>query len=196
MIDVGLSFQTQLFLKSIILGGVVTIAYDALRILRLCLPHSRWLVAMEDILFCGALGVVIFWFALGESFGDLRGFLLLGLFLGYLLCALTISRFLMTCAQRIVDAIYAVGRFFCRLLLAPIYGFILGFSRKMIKFANFSAVFAKKTLKRLKYSLKQRAVVLYNQGRARIRRNNNKGDAEIHGDPQKRKTKKAAARRQ
>ena len=47
------SEELRLFGISCLLGAVVGVAYDVLRVLRLMLPHNSFLVAAEDVGFLG-----------------------------------------------------------------------------------------------------------------------------------------------
>ena len=67
------------------LGVLMMIAYDILRIFRRILPHNTAAVAVEDILYWLACGVCIFRMLYVENSGAIRGFAIAAVVLGMLL---------------------------------------------------------------------------------------------------------------
>ncbi|MCI8376809.1 MAG: spore cortex biosynthesis protein YabQ [Lachnospiraceae bacterium] len=81
----GILFELQFFSKAFMLGVLMMIAYDALRIFRRIIPHGAGAVAVEDILYWLACGVCIFRMLYVENSGAIRGFAIAAVVLGMLL---------------------------------------------------------------------------------------------------------------
>ena len=83
--------QGQSFLASLLLGAALALLYDLLRAIRLRRRSSGALTAALDALYCAALALLPFLFALRIGGGELRLFMLLAGILGavvyFTLCA-------------------------------------------------------------------------------------------------------------
>lgn len=89
-----LAEPTFLFLKSILLGAMLSLYYDIFYALRILFP-GKWQVHIPlDILYFILSGAVIFHYVLYENMGQIRSFILLGLLLGWVLWHFTLSRLL------------------------------------------------------------------------------------------------------
>lgn len=84
--------EALLFLCSCLLGAGFGIVYDGFRVLRLFLPSGEKIVFIEDGLFFLIITAVNFLFFLSRTYGELRLFLLIGEFLGFLIYYLTAGR--------------------------------------------------------------------------------------------------------
>lgn len=110
-----LAEPTFLFLKSILLGAVLSLYYDIFYALRIIFP-GKWQVHIPlDILYFLLSGAVIFHYVLYENMGQIRSFILLGLLLGWVLWHLTLSRLLVG----IFTAILHFIKRLIRKLIAP-----------------------------------------------------------------------------
>ena len=56
----GILFELQFFSRAFILGVLMMIAYDGVRIFRRIIPHGVAAVALEDLLYWLVCGVCIF----------------------------------------------------------------------------------------------------------------------------------------
>lgn len=77
--------EGRFFLLSLLTGIVLLFLYDFFRILRLLVPHKKWLVFWEDYLFWLLAGVGVFVMIYQVNNGTIRGFSLLAILLGMLL---------------------------------------------------------------------------------------------------------------
>lgn len=85
MLLTGLSQQLLFCLRFAALGTALGVFYDLLRAVRMRFRLRRWGTALLDLLFC-LTGLVCFLLLMHRGTdGRLRGFLLLGLLLGFLL---------------------------------------------------------------------------------------------------------------
>lgn len=78
----SLETQVQFFWWMVVLGGALGLAYDGLRILRSVVPHNGFLVQLEDGIFWLCAGFYSFWVILQNHSGEMRFFVMLGLFGG------------------------------------------------------------------------------------------------------------------
>ena len=81
----GILFELQFFSKAFLLGAVMMILYDGVRIFSRILPHGAAAVAAEDILYWLFCGVCIFRMLYVENSGAIRGFAIAAVVLGMLL---------------------------------------------------------------------------------------------------------------
>ncbi|MCI8558017.1 MAG: hypothetical protein HFI19_09680 [Lachnospiraceae bacterium] len=81
----GILFELQFFFKAFLLGVLMMISYDVIRIFRRLIPHGTAAVAVEDILYWLICGVSIFRMLYLENSGAIRGFAIAAVVLGMLL---------------------------------------------------------------------------------------------------------------
>ena len=86
-------YEIVLFFQFACIGAVLLLFYDLLLALKKVLPHGKAAAAAEDLLFWIIAALFVFGAAYRTNQGSLRSFLLLGLFLGALLCHCTVSPF-------------------------------------------------------------------------------------------------------
>lgn len=78
-------FEAGLAVHSFLLGVILMISYDLLRLLRLFIPHHVLAVGVEDLLYWLYCAVLTFLLLFYENSGELRGYVIAGVFLGMLL---------------------------------------------------------------------------------------------------------------
>ena len=91
----GLETELFLFGRSVLLGAVMFVVYDLLRVLRRIFPRGIFWVSIEDLLYWVAAALYFFLQLCRENNGIIRGYILLGIILGALCYDRMISRFLM-----------------------------------------------------------------------------------------------------
>ena len=89
----SMSGQGAAFLATAVAGAVLGILYDCFRILRRVLYHKTVATTIEDAVFWIISTLLMFAFLLERNFGDIRGFIFMGLALGAVLYFTMISRF-------------------------------------------------------------------------------------------------------
>lgn len=102
--------EVELFVVCLILGGVLALIYDGLRIFRMLLPHCEPVVDVEDFIFWLFTAWMVFRTMFYYNRGALRGYAFLGMFLGVIVYSLTVSRLLLFLAGRLVPCFQKVGR--------------------------------------------------------------------------------------
>ena len=76
--------EVTFFLHSILMGLIITFAYDWIRIFRRLFKHGRILTSVEDLLYWFACGIGVFYMLYRENSGVLRWFAVMGATLGML----------------------------------------------------------------------------------------------------------------
>ena len=74
--------EVTFFLHSILMGLIITFAYDWIRIFRRLFKHGRVLISVEDLLYWFACGIGVFYMLYRENSGVLRWFAVMGAALG------------------------------------------------------------------------------------------------------------------
>lgn len=85
--------QSTAFLWSMLLGGILSVVYDIFRLDRMIFKRSVLAVALEDVLFFIISAISIFCLQLVTTNGQMRGFIFIGIIIGFLILRLTLSRF-------------------------------------------------------------------------------------------------------
>lgn len=96
MIEISpeISGEALRFLLFMLAGILLILAFDLFRILRRLIPHRTGVVAVEDMLYCIGSAIFIFIMLCRENDGAIRGFCMLGMSVGMLLCNYAISPWL------------------------------------------------------------------------------------------------------
>lgn len=160
--EISISHQCQSFLFALGVGAGLSLLYDLFRFLRLILPEQSWRIAVEDVLYCLLCGFFTVRFALWVDQGRLRAYLLLGELLGWVLCHFTVGQLLYAAARRIIDLLSRILRWLFRHILLPIYKLLRWILSLFLKIAAIPGKIFKKLYLRCKFSLKRRAILLYN----------------------------------
>lgn len=93
--------QLEVFLISCGVGLVLGLIYDIFRIVRITIPHTNLLVAIEDLIMFICYGIFLMCFAFSLMRGQIRFFFVLGNFLGFVLWFFTLGNVLVRVAYRI-----------------------------------------------------------------------------------------------
>ena len=120
--------EMQLFLVCLLLGALLALAYDGVRIFRLLFHHKNWLVDVEDLCFWIFTAWIVFRTLFFYNQGALRGYAFFGMFLGVILYEATISRLLLYGVRRMIP----YWNRFKKILLIPIEAIKRNF-RKALK---------------------------------------------------------------
>lgn len=86
--------EVLFFFRAVVLGLVLMIAYDVLRIFRNVIPHGNGFIGLEDILYWLAVGIACFYFIFMENNGSIRWYALVGIGLGMLIWNFSLSPFI------------------------------------------------------------------------------------------------------
>lgn len=151
--------ETLIFLYACLLGVALAACYDALRLLRVLIPHHRFVVSVEDFLYFVCAAVVTFGFFLSYTDGGLRVFILAGELLGAVCYFFSVSLLLL----RILRPVMQLLRRFFRLIFRPFSWVSHTIRAFFTSTARQCAESAKKNARNLRLHLKNRKRVVYNR---------------------------------
>ncbi len=160
--EISITHQCQTFLLSVVIGAGLSLCYDCFRFLRLLLPEKKILIAAEDMLYCLLCGAVTMRYALWASQGKLRAYLILGELLGWIICHFSVGQLLFAVFQRLIPILCVILRLVYRCTLYPIYKILKKICSIFTAIQNKMAKICKKVCIHCNFSLKQRAILLYN----------------------------------
>lgn len=98
-----IQLEAWLALHSFLLGLVLMISYDLLRLFRLCIPHGKWWTGLEDFSYCIYCAVMTFRLLFYENSGAVRGYVIVCAFLAMIFYDRIVS-------QRAFGVLKNVGR--------------------------------------------------------------------------------------
>lgn len=134
MWEIDNNFQLFSFGLSIALGVIFCILYDVLRAVRKISKMTDLAVFFQDIGYFMVIAFVVFLFLMAFANGEIRGYILLGILFGFILCFLTLSRFTLK-------------------IFTIIFGFLNNINLKIINYLNNIidkiAAFSIKTIKKI-----------------------------------------------
>lgn len=87
-----LAGEVRLASMSLVLGCVLMVSYDGLRLFRFFIPHSRFWTGIEDFLYWVYAAVMTFILLFSENSGIIRAYVIAGVFCGMILYDKIISR--------------------------------------------------------------------------------------------------------
>ena len=120
------------------------------RILRRLIPHRTGMVAVEDMLYCIGSAIFIFIMLCRENDGAIRGFCMLGMSVGMLLCNYAISPWLVKGIVKVFKKLYQVVgkplRAVFRMVAVPLR-FLKGKIRRLLRKLQ-------KTLKKIRKTIR------------------------------------------
>ncbi len=136
--------QLSLVFYSLILGAILGIIFDVLRISRVLLSYRgdggkirrvsdtvlSVISFIEDILFASVSAVLLILFCFKVNRGISRSFLLFGAALGFILYYFTVGRLTSLAANAISRAIYALFSFITKRCIVPVLRFIKNIFKK------------------------------------------------------------------
>lgn len=114
------STQTLLFITCILIGIIMGMLYDLIRIFRKIIPHSNWSVQIEDTIYwivCALIGFAILYM---HNYGQIRFFVFIGIILGSIFYLCTFSIIFMKFATWLIDVIKHIIRTLIHILSIPI----------------------------------------------------------------------------
>jgi len=115
-----MSGQAWLFLSAVLTGGAIGLFFDAFRVIRKSIPHSKIAVQIEDIIFWVVATGLTFYYMLHRNAGEIRPFVIIGIALGLVLYFATLSRVVLVVFVAIVGYLKKVMIAVIKILLVPI----------------------------------------------------------------------------
>ena len=162
MIEISpeISGEALRFLRFMLVGFLLILAFDLLRILRRLIPHRTGMVAVEDMLYCIGSAIFIFIMLCRENDGAIRGFCMvtaflfgvfaLGMSVGMLLCNYAISPWLVKGIVKVFKKLFQVVgkplRAVFRMVAVPLR-FLKGKIRRLLRKLQ-------KTLKKIRKTIR------------------------------------------
>ncbi|MCM1537839.1 MAG: spore cortex biosynthesis protein YabQ [bacterium] len=124
-------------LHCISVGVLITFVYDLLRVCRICVRHSRFMVSVEDFLFWVVCAIFIFLVLYCENDGILRWYCVAGAVVGMelykKLFSLYIVHFMSTVLKKTIDMVsWILGK-----LMFPFKMLFLGLRKGWTKICHF-----------------------------------------------------------
>ncbi len=145
--------QLITFLLSCCLGAICCGLYDIIRALRKVCLNSFFAITIVDILLWICYAFATFIFMIARTKGEIRGYVIFGEFLGFILFRISISKLLMPFFSFIFLKMAKIY-FFIRKLLLNIYIKVESIALKI-------AIYIFKILKSIKKLLKNAFILLY-----------------------------------
>ena len=93
MVSQDVLFQGRRFFYAVFLGGILLLAYDCMRLLRIFVRHRQWAMAAEEIVFWIAAAAAIYSMIYHCNSGAVRNYIVCGMGLGMLLYRSFLSSF-------------------------------------------------------------------------------------------------------
>ena len=112
--------QGQLFVQAVFFGIAMLFVYDLLRIFRRVAIHGTVWIAVEDMFFWVISAFVLFQFLYQKNDGKVRGFVILGMFLGMLLYGKSFSSIVVHFGTFILKKICGGVRWIFRVFMKPV----------------------------------------------------------------------------
>lgn len=155
----GLSYELLLLFKSVVIGIIFGVVFDALRVVRIIFPHKSWLVFIEDFIFMLFCGFWFFVFSMTSAVGQLRAFLIIGALAGFFLYIFTVGEIVRRFITKTRDVIRAFLRrvyykLYNKVYLKAIYPILSKIKLKSNKFLSHKVKLRKKSKKTVKKVLK------------------------------------------
>lgn len=147
----GIVQEITFFLHSVLMGLIITFAYDWILIFRRLFRHGKFWVSVEDFIYWFICGVSVFYMLYKENNGVLRWFAVVGAAIGMLFYKLTIKdRFVNIMSTYIHKIMWFVFRVI-QVMLKPLKC-LFSAVRRFVRFL-------KKRLKKVKEFIKKRLTV-------------------------------------
>ena len=155
MWEISNNNQIITFVLSIALGGVFCLLYDVVRAIRKVGLNSTFAVNVSDILIWVVFAFATFIFLMARTNGEIRGYVLCGELLGFVLMRISISKVLYKLLLVIFLKITSVKRKIDRCF----YTFVIKVEKRLLK----ELKYVPKIFKSIKKFLKNTVKMLYNK---------------------------------
>ncbi|SFR71681.1 spore cortex biosynthesis protein YabQ [Anaeromicropila populeti] len=112
--------EVVFFLSSLLLGIIILIVYDILRIIRRILPHAKWVCALEDIIFWIASAISMFYLMYEQNSGIIRSFSIFGMCLGMFWYHAAVSEWLVKSMTGLIKKIIRFIKKMTAIIMKPV----------------------------------------------------------------------------
>lgn len=157
-----MALQTRIFLLSIGLGFSLGILYDFFYITRLTITKSKYAIYIQDILYLLSCSFVTFLFILALSSGIVRGYIIIGEFLGWIIYYFSTGFFVVSFAAKTIDKIKSFTQKIFLLIFKPFKWIFTKIFKRYKKIYMFINKKIRKINKKFKIYLKYNKTLVYN----------------------------------
>ena len=158
----NVSEQTWLFLWACVIGVGLGIVYDFFRVFRILINHNQTAVFVEDVVYTFFFAMTLFVYSTERARGELRFFIFLGAFLGFVVYTLTVGYIIVSIIRRVVTFIYKILHAVYIRISVPVKKLVCTLVQKTKnKFVKFISTL-KNNRKKKQKSLKQSSSIVYN----------------------------------
>ena len=119
-VEISVADQTMTFLGSILLGLAFGVFYEAFRLLRLIFKPGAVSIFFQDMIFFITCALRTYSFMLSRSSGEPRGFIVLGVVLGFAVYFLTVGVMVVKISKQLIDAVNKAAAWVYKIFLRPI----------------------------------------------------------------------------
>lgn len=112
--------QFALFLFAVFFGFAAGFLYDFIVIFRKIIKHYKFFIHLEDFFYWVFLAIFLFFIMLEENNGDIRGFLILGTFIGMIIYSFSLSGIFLKASDKILYLIKRFILFVFKLFFIPL----------------------------------------------------------------------------
>src|SRR5699024_4339163 len=117
--DSSLSLELHIFLTSIFGGIVAGFIYDLYKAFRYFFKPNKIITYVQDFLFWVTITYVFFYTLLKINWGEIRGFIILGFFIGIIIYIITFSKYIYPMTVRICGILKRIIKATLSLILYP-----------------------------------------------------------------------------
>lgn len=151
MWEIDSSFQAVSFLYSVLFGVGYCFFYDLFRAFRKLYKPTAFSVFFEDLIYFSIISFLTFLLLMSLSNGEIRGYILIGIAVGFIICYFTVSRFF-------VEILFIIFKFFFSIsekTVAFLNRILIWLFEKIKKWAKYCTTILNKTKNLFKKDLKK-----------------------------------------
>ena len=141
--------QLHLFIIFLINGIIIGFVFDIFRVFRKSFRHKDYIINIQDILFWLITGIILLYSSFTFNDGELRLFMILSAFLGFIIYLLTLSKITIKINVKIIFFLKKILNKIIKIILLPIRKFFF-------KPFTFLVINIKKSFKNFKLSKKEK----------------------------------------
>lgn len=160
---VGTPQQARVFMYAVGFGFLIGILYDVFRTIRMLVSNGKKAFMVFDVLYAFTAAILTFLFLLTVQSGRVRGFVLFGELLGFLIYYISFGLLVVRVSDKIVHGLRRFFKGMFRLVTKPICRIANFFKRFFTKNVQKAQKKAKNSVKKSKFHLKSIRNMLYNQ---------------------------------
>ncbi len=159
MWEINNGLQLLSLVRAIAFGFLLSAFYDVFKAFRLSRKQTTAAVALQDIIFFTISAILCFCFLLAVTNGEIRGYILLAMLIGFFIFRLTVSKFWLFAVRKLFWFLFYILRAFRRVFYKCVNYFYVFFC-KILKIMD---IFLQKVKIACKKDLKKLKCLLYNK---------------------------------